>query len=137
MSKTYSLFISHAWKYHDDYCRLDRLLGAAPFSWKNYSVPKHDPVLNPDEPNDRKVLLEELKGQIRPTHCVLVLAGMYAAHSYWIQQEIDISLAYEKPIIGVRPWGQERIPRAVSDAARELVGWNTASIVAAIKKHSL
>ena len=42
--KTYRLFISHAWQYHDDYYRLVEMLNAANnFRWYNYSVPEHDP----------------------------------------------------------------------------------------------
>jgi len=67
---------------------------------------------------------------------VLILAGMYAAHSDWIQFEIEFSQLLSKPIIGVRPWGAERVPQAVQDAAAEIVGWNTDSIVSAIRKHA-
>lgn len=136
--KTYDLFLSHAWKYNDDYYRLVRILNDAPnFKWRNYSVPEHDPVLDTNEPVDRKKLIKELDEQIRPVNCVLILSGMYAAYSFWIQKEIDISVGYSKPIIGVKPWGQERVPKAVSDVAIEIVGWNTSSIVSAIRKHSL
>ena len=62
---------------------------------------------------------------------------MYVAHSFWIQKEIDISLEYDKPIIGIKPWCQERVPKAVSDVAKEIVGWNTSSIVEAIRKYSI
>lgn len=141
MSKTYHLFISHAWRYNDDYYRLVEMLNDASessnFNWKNFSVPKHDPVLDPDDPADRQALIKELKEQIRPVHCVLILSGMYVAHSYWIQKEIDIAVNYEKPIIGIKPWGQERVPQAVSDVANEIVGWNTDSIIEAIRRHSL
>ena len=42
--KTYDVFISHAWKYSDDYDRIVEFLNKAPnFKWRNYSVPRHDP----------------------------------------------------------------------------------------------
>jgi len=42
--KTYVVFISHAWRYHEDYDRLVRTLNDAPNSkWRNSSVPRHDP----------------------------------------------------------------------------------------------
>lgn len=136
--KTYDLFISHAWKYNDDYDRLVEMLkSAANFKWRNYSVPEHDPVLDPDDPNDQTTLTEELRGQIRPVNCVLIISGMYVSYSYWIQKEIDISLEYNKPIIGIKPWGNEKVPTAVSNVAKEIVGWNTSSIVSAIRKYSL
>lgn len=136
--KTYDLFISHAWRYDDDYYRLVNMLDSAPnFKWRNYSVPKHDPVLDPDDPDDKEKLIKELKEQIRPVNCVLILSGMYVAYSFWIQKEINISLSYSKPIIGIKPWGQQKVPTAVSDVANEIVSWNTQSIIDAIRRHSL
>jgi len=80
---------------------------------------------------------KELDEQIRPVNCVIVISGMYVAYRYWIQTEIDIATSYGKPIIGIKPWGQERIPQAVQDVAVEMVGWNTDSIVSAVRRHAL
>ena len=82
-------------------------------------------------------LTHALRRQIRPVNCVLILAGMYAAHRKWIQKEIDIAQELAKPIVGLKPRGQQRVPTAVSNAANEMVGWNTQSIVRAIRVHSL
>jgi hypothetical protein len=136
--KTYDIFISHAWRYSDDYNRLVKLLNEAPrFDWRNYSDPKHDPVIDPNTDVGRRKMKKELDEQIRPVNCVIVISGMYVAYRYWIQTEIDIAIDYKKPIIGVRPWGQERTPQEVQDVADEMVGWNTDSIVSAIRRHSL
>ena len=41
----YNLFISHSWDYSDAYSKLCGLLdNASYFSYKNYSVPKDDPL---------------------------------------------------------------------------------------------
>lgn len=131
--KLYSVFISHSWNYSDEYNRLVNLLNEAPnFWWRNYSVPKRNPLDTTDES-----LTNALKDQIRPAGIVVVLAGMYVAHSYWIQKEIDIAEDMDKPTIGVKPWGNQRVPQAVQDAAITVVGWNTDSIVEAIRKYSL
>lgn len=78
-----------------------------------------------------------LDAQIRPVQCVLVIAGMYAAHRFWIDKEIGFAQYYNKPIIGIVPWGQERIPQSVQFAAHEMVGWSTDSIVGAIRRLAL
>ena len=107
--KTYDLFISHAWSYNEEYKRMVDFLRDAPnFKWRNYSVPEHDPL-----PNSK--LKERLYNQIKPVNAVIILSGMYVAYSDWIQTEIDIAIDYKKPIIGVRPWGQERTPQEVQD----------------------
>ena len=41
----YRIFISHAWRYGDEYNRLVNLLDASPwFSYYNYSAPKEKPL---------------------------------------------------------------------------------------------
>lgn len=126
----YRLFISHAWEYSDDYERIVKMLNNAPlFIYSNYSVPKQDPLhCKPSE------LKEQLREQIRPIEVTIILAGMYAAHSDWIQFEIDYADTLGKPILGVKPWGSERVPTAISSVAKEVVGWDTDSIVSAIRK---
>jgi len=62
---------------------------------------------------------------------------MYASYSRWINVEMDLADEFRKPMIGVRPWGQERTPQAVQDRVKEMVGWNTDSIVSAIRKWSI
>lgn len=136
--KTYDLFISHAWKYNEEYYRLVELLkGANNFKWRNYSVPEHDPVLDPDDENDAKILLSKLEQQIKPVNCVLVISGMYVNYRKWIQSEIEIAIKYKKPIIGIKPRGQQRIPLDVQAVATTMVGWSTDSIVKAIREHSI
>ena len=133
--RIYRLFISHAWRHHEEYDRLVDLLNRAPyFHWQNYSSPEHDPVVDPDTRVGKRILEQALRNQIRPVHCVLVLAGMYAAHSDWIQRELDLAREMGKPIIGVKPRGRERMPRVVADAADEIVGWRTDSILQAIRR---
>lgn len=130
--KTYRVFISHAWTYNDEYYRLVNMLDTAPrFSWKNYSVPEHDPK----HTRTNKQLVQALYDQIKPTHTVIILAGMYVPYSDWIQKEIDIALELKKPILGIVPWGSEKIPKAVQDAADEMVGWNTNSIVSTVRQY--
>lgn len=133
--KTYRLFISHAWAYSSGYVRMVGFLDGAPrFVWKNYSAPADKPVVAEGTLVGRRRLRQELADQIRPTGCIIVLAGMYVAHKEWIQAEIDIAADWGKPILGVRPWGAQRTPTAVSGIADELVNWNTASIVSAIRR---
>jgi hypothetical protein len=136
--KTYDLFISHAWKYDDDYYRLETMLKEALlFKWRNYSVPVHDPLIEPNTPVGKAKLTELLDKQVRPVNCVLILGGMYSAYSDWILKEIKLAQSYNKPIIAIYPWGQTKMPKVVQDAANEIVNWQTSSIVAAIRRQSI
>jgi hypothetical protein len=134
--KTYDLFLSHVWRRteNSEYYRLQKLLNeASNFSWRNYSVPEHDPL---GTKTDRE-LRQALDQHIRPVNCFLVVSGMYVNHRKWIQVEIDIAKTYSKPIIGIIPWGQERVPAELQSVVKEMVGWQTSSIVNAIRRWSL
>jgi len=136
--KTYDLFISHAWFYSKGYNRVVELLNdAANLTWRNYSVPKHDPVIDPNTDVGKRKLTVELDKQIRPVNCFLVMAGMYASYKYWISKEVGIAQSYNKPIIGLIPWGQERTPTYIQNVADEMIAWNTSSIVSAVRTYSL
>jgi len=138
-SPTYNLFISHAWKYSAEYETIVGFLNAdTSFKWKNLSVPQHDPSPRLTQlPRSLRSLLHELEDRISKADCVVILSGMYCAHSEWIQSEIEAAVALGKPIIGVKPRGQERLPEAVQVAAREMVGWNSSSIISSIRQHSV
>ena len=136
MARTFNIFISHAWSYSDVYEKLLQFFDEQPyFSYKNYSVPKNDPVHNAN--NDRE-LYEAIKTQITPVHCVVMLAGVYATYSKWINKEIKISKEdFAKPIVAVEPWDSERTSVIVKQNADRIVKWQGASIVAAIKEVSI
>ena len=78
-----------------------------------------------------------MKRQISPAQVVLVLGGMYAANSAWIEYEIKEAQRMNKTIIGIRPWAQERVPQIVQDASVcDLVGWNRASVINAVRLYT-
>ena len=131
MSKTYRIFISHSWQYTDGYEKIIALLDEQGLDYFNHSVPKDDPVHTSG--SDKK-LKEAIEAKVKGTSCVLILAGVYASYSDWINKEIDIAVAMEKPIIAIEPWASERTSQAVKDNADKVVKWQGKSIVDAIKE---
>lgn len=133
---TYNIFISHAWRYSEHYYKLVDWLNEAQaegyFTWKNYSVPVHDPKIDPKTTVGRIKLEIALDNQIAPASKIIILSGMYTAYSDWINYEIKTAVEKGKYIIGIKPWGQERIPQIVSVNADVIVGWNKNSIIKAI-----
>jgi hypothetical protein len=135
MANVYNLFISHSWTYGDAYEKLVNMIDNRPyFSWKNYSVPQDDPIH--DAPN-QQLLYEAIKRQISPSHVVIILAGVYATYSKWINKEIKIAkneFYTSKPILAIQPWGAEKTSKIVKDNADLIVGWNTESIIDGIRQ---
>jgi hypothetical protein len=136
--KTYDLFISHAWKYGEDYDKIVEFLNKAPyFAYRNYSAPKDRPLISPLSLVTKKTLQDAIDRKIKPVNAVLILSGMYAAHREWMQFEIETAIKYKKPIIAIIPRGQQRIPKEVLSASITSVGWSTQSIIDAIRLHSI
>ena len=132
--KTYHLFISHSWAYSDQYNNLVNLLNqASSFAYQNRSIPKNDPV---HTSTDRE-LSAAIHNYMESCGIVLVLAGVYASYSKWIDKEIKIAKSgwsVPKPILAIEPWDSEKTSAVVKNNADKIVGWNTNSIVSAIRE---
>ena len=132
--KTRNLFISHSWAYTDAYEKLMALLRKRPyFAFKDYSVPRDDPIHNA---RSAKALKAAIKQQMAPCGVVLVLGGVYATYSKWIDEEMGLAqtgFQTPKPIVAIKPRGNTKMSTIVQDAATLVVGWNTESIVKAIR----
>lgn len=132
------VFISHSWNYSDHYDSLSDWIfngnwsaGSASLDFRDYSVPKNDPIHN--AANDAQ-LKNAIFDKISRSHVIVIPTGMYANHSKWIRKEIDGAKEYNKPILAVNPHGQEKRSSIVIDNANELVGWNKDPLINAIWK---
>ncbi len=135
-AQTYNLFISHSWTYGDAYEKFCSLLNKdSSFSYRDYSVPKDDPV---HDAANAQQLYDAIKAKVVFCQVVVIMAGKYATYSKWIQREIQIAKTdFDKPVLAVRPWANEQVSSVVSNAADMLVSWNTKSIVSGIRAIAL
>lgn len=138
--KTYDIFISHAWKYGEQYKTLIELLKKANnFYFRNYSAPEDNPLknLNRTDVTTKSEITSAIKRKIKPVNAVIVISGMYANNREWMEKEIEIAQEYNKPIIAVKPWGNTNVPTYIQGVSDVIVSWNTSSIVEAIRDYSL
>jgi hypothetical protein len=131
MSKTYRIFISHSWKYGDAYEKMVKFLNEQSISYYDHSVPFSDPV---NTNGSDKQLRAAIDAKIKGCSGVIILAGVYATYSKWINEEVKISTDYAKPIIAVEPWGSERTSLVVKKAADRIVKWNGKALADAVKE---
>lgn len=133
--RTFNIFISHSWSYGADYNNLISLLrNKTYFYFKDYSVPQNDPIHNAGTATQ---LREAIRRQMQPCSVILIIAGVYATYSKWINEEINLAqkgFMRSKSIIAIRPRGNERISTIVQEATDRIVNWNTKSIVKAIRE---
>lgn len=131
MSKTYRLFISHSWSYGDAYHKVVNMIKKQGIEFYDHSVPRHNPI---HTNGTDKELHDAIEAKMKGTSCILILAGVYASYSKWIQKEIAIAQSQGKAIIAIEPWGSEKTSKVVKDNANEIVKWQASSIANAIKR---
>lgn len=98
----YRIFISHSWSYSSDYDKIESFLHQEGITYYNHSVPKNDPI---HTNGTDKQLSDAIEAKVKGCSCVIILAGVYATYSKWINKEIEMAKKYSKPIIAVQPWG--------------------------------
>ncbi|MBF0179125.1 MAG: TIR domain-containing protein [Magnetococcales bacterium] len=127
----YRIFISHPWKYDEEYKKLKEMLGAAPnFDYNDWSIPeeKGRPTMSDTE------LKNAISYQISHAEIVIALAGMYVMYSDWIQFEIIQARDISKPVLPIMPRGNEKFPSILKFAEKNIVGWYTPSIIDSIRE---
>lgn len=131
--QAHRVFISHSWTYEDHFKEMKELLDDAyGFEFFDHSVSSDNPI-DAQLPNH---LRKKIRDQMRSTSVVLVLAGMYVAHSDWIQEEIKMANGMGKPIIGAIPAENDRVPAVVQKYATETVEADGTAILDAIERHA-
>jgi len=133
MANTHTIFISHSWdndKHHKDLKKL--LNDRGYFNVEFEEATKETPINSVNA----TYIKQALKKRIENSNIILGLAGIYASHSEWMQWELDKALELGVPIVGVAPWGQERLSTVVTSRSVADVRWNTESIVQAIRDYA-
>lgn len=130
MAKVYTIFISHSWAYVEDLNNLKKLLENRGYFNVQFEEATPDVPINSE---NATYIRQRLRQKIANSNIVLGIAGMYASHSEWMQWELDKAIELGVPIVGVVPRGAERVSAVVSSRAKQVVRWNTESIVEAIR----
>ncbi|MGN0934897.1 TIR domain-containing protein [Acinetobacter amyesii] len=129
----HNIFISHSWSYNKNYEAVLSLLSkkvSLDFTFRDYSVPKNDPIHNAK--NDLELYIA-IENKIKLCGTVIILAGVYASYSKWIQIEIEIAKKLGKKIIAIEYWNSQRTSKIVKESADYIVPWRSDSLINAIK----
>lgn len=132
--KNYHLLISHSWRYSHQYETIVNWLNGSPyFKWSNHSVSADNPFNTESDSG----LQDRLTRQIQGCSAIIVVSGMYTSYSKWINYEINEARRMNKPIIGIKPWGNERVPVKIQEDSTALVNWNSNSLISAVRDYAL
>jgi hypothetical protein len=133
MARIYSLFLSHSWTHGDSHRQLRHLLDRKPFFlFKDHSLPADDPI---HDEATVALLAVRIEQQMLACDIVLVLTGVYATYSKWIDREIDVAknrFGRPKPILAIRPEDSDEVSAVLQDNSDRIVGWDAESVVGAI-----
>lgn len=131
--KTPNIFISHTWRYEQDYLKLTENLDKRGWYHLDYSVPSYDPL---DVARKRQIQAG-LREQVRQCNIFIIFARLASGNSEWVRFEVDCARGFKKYVIGVRPQGyQGGIPYFIQEACNENgreVGFNTPAIIRLIE----
>ncbi len=131
----YDIFITHAWRYHEDWTKISSMLDdLMKDRWRNFSLPWHDPAMDPNSTVGRKFIHDSLETQIIPAVGVVFLSGVYAVKSSqkWLDLEVTMAKKHGKPIIGLPPIGSSEVPNSIAEICDRCVPWDATLLVEAI-----
>lgn len=137
--QVYDIFITHAWRYHDDWTRmgdlLDRAMGE---SWRNFSVPWYDPALDPNTELGNRLVHRWLEQQIVPACGIILLSSVYDNKSArrWVELEAKLAREHGKPIIGVATFGQQEMSPGAAAMVDAVCPWDAGQIIATLDARS-
>jgi hypothetical protein len=134
MTKDCHIFISHSWTYPEDLENLRNLLSVRGYSNIEFEEAAVDFPINSINASNVK---DKLKQKILNSNIVLGIAGMNASYSEWMDWELETTNNLDIPIVGVIPWGKERISSTVTKYSKQDVPWNIESIVEVISKWAI
>lgn len=110
---------------------LDSRMGT---SWRNFSLPWHDPAMDPNSDVGGKFIRDFLESQIIPVRGVIFLSGVYAVKSArrWLDLELVMAREHNKPVIGLPAIGATTVAPELVGLCDRCVGWDAGRIIQAL-----
>lgn len=127
MGRHLAIFISHSYDDADLYHELiSQLRARKRFKFRDTSVPDISQI---ETANPKRAI----RARIKRSDVMLVFTGRVATNSEFIQFELDTARRLGKPIIAVKPIGEQHISRVVRNAALIVIDWDIEEIVRQIR----
>lgn len=126
------VFVSHLFEKHPDYLRVFEYLESRErFHYLNVSNPDHMPG------GGKEGLKDELRNQIRASEVMVLPVSIYELNRDLVTFQMDCAGAFNKPIIGVKSFGDTVIiQKIILERAADVVEWNARSLVDALRHHA-
>lgn len=135
--RTYDVFVTHAWRYHDDWNRFADLMNAVSyFRWRNFSVPWYDPAIDVNTDMGKKFVADWLESQILPVNVVVALDSVFAVKSArrWLEEELRLARQHKKPVLAMPAFGATEVSAELKGLCDGGLAWDGKVVAEAIAK---
>jgi hypothetical protein len=136
--KKVDIFISHAWRIHPEWEKVVKIIDNIPsLTWRNFSVPWHDPALRPSDDLGLKLIEEVLLTQVMPSNLCIVILDLLKRKSNvrWIEKAVDIAKSSDISLISVYE-DETYINYASELGIKDVLRLDTLSIEKAVRRVS-
>jgi len=133
--KCYDLFLTHAWRFHNDWVEFSKLLDKAPgVTWRNFSLPWYDPAIKASTDSGGRFIRDSLESQIISVHAVVLLSGVYSIVSArrWFDMEVEMAKKHNKPLIGIPVIGETSVSNEVANLCDVCCDWEAMQLFTTI-----
>ena len=134
---TYDLFLTHGWRYTDEWQGLVALFDDyVPGKWRNWSLPWHDTSIDRYSEDGRAQLEKLLRGHIANASGIVVLPETLdrAEDRIWLDKQLALAARFGKPLIGVLPQDGSPFPDVLAIRVDTIVPRNAPQIIATLDR---
>jgi len=136
-SDTFDIFIVHYWSYDDGWNAFVSLLdGVFGISWRNWSIPWHDPSINRVSAKAREKVIKLLRGQISQSKVIFVLGDLFDETKQkedWLLLQIDMAEEMGKRLIGVHRRDGQGFPADLVPRMEEIIQFDKSAVALMLK----
>ena len=132
------IFISHAWRVHPEWERVVQIIdNLQNLTWRNFSVPWHDPALRPSDPLGLSLIEDVFTAQILPSNICIIILDLVKRKSNvrWIERAVDIAKSSDISLIAVYE-DETYINYASELGIKDVLRLDTLSIEKAVRRVS-
>jgi hypothetical protein len=135
MKKYIDVFITHAWRYHEDWLNICEIIDNYKIvEFRNFSIPWHDPGIDLHSKIGINFIEKGLKTQIYPADIFILLNSVYEIKNAkkWIELELKYAKEFDIPIIGLPNSADGNLDKYIESHSDIVISWDKKIVIDSI-----